>query len=255
MAAAERVELARSKVATLFERCIELERIHRHLIYREPFQGALANTFASNAYASLRTANFGFELIRLCALWDPPRADRISLPEIAALIADSTVVRQLKADFDGWYDGDGDMLRGPWNNRRFNRRLRQALCLTGVVIRSDRLMSVRDHRDKFLAHNLTIPARHTPKYGYERKLRLTTFMIANALTTVLEDRAPIMRTRRTFAVDTRMNFGMASVGHCRRSTKDLIRSQLRTCTTLVERQKGTFGSDRKADVHTFLIEP
>ena len=191
MTVAQRVELARGKAMVLFERCIELERIHannRHLIYREPLQGTLAQTFAGNAFASLRVANFGFELIRLCALWDPPRADRISLPEIAALIADGAVIQQLKADFDGWYDGDGDMLRGPWNDRRFKRRLKQALCLTGVVIRSPRLMSVRAHRDKFLAHNLTISTQHTPKYGYERKLRLTTFMIANALTTVLEDR-------------------------------------------------------------------
>lgn len=191
MSVGERIEVARAKAKVLFERGIELERLHannRYLMYGEPFRGGLANTFAGNAYASLRLANFGFELIRLCALWDPPKADRVSIPEIAALIADGAVIKQLKSEFDDWYAADGDMLRGPWNDRRFVRRLRQALFLTSVVFRSERLKTVRDHRDKFLAHNLTLPVKKSPKFGYERKLRLSTFMTANALTTVLDDR-------------------------------------------------------------------
>jgi hypothetical protein len=190
MTVTERIQLARTKAKTLFGRCIEIERIHannRHLIYRDPFAGALANTFAGNAYESLRIANFGFELIRLTALWDAPSNDRVSIPEIASLIADAAVIQQLRVDFQGWYDGPGSILKGQWNQRRFDRRLRQALCLTSVIMHSGRLKSVRAHRDKFIAHNLTTPTAMTPKYGYERKLRLTTFMITQALLTVLDD--------------------------------------------------------------------
>jgi len=191
MTTAARIAAARNKANKLFERCAEIERIHannRRLIYSEPFGGALANTFAGNAYASLRDASFGFELIRLAALWDPPSADRISIPEVIALIFDEEVLVQLKREFDGWYNTNGDLLRGPHNDRRWMRALRVAFGLGGAIMGNDRLRSIRRHRNKFLAHNLTTPAGKSPKFGYERKLRLSTHRIANALTTLLEDR-------------------------------------------------------------------
>lgn len=191
MSVQERIDLARKKADTLFERCAELERIHannRYLIYSELFGGALERTFAGNAYLSLRNANFGFELIRLAALWDRASADRICIPEVLALIDDPAVLAQLKREFDGWYQADGSFLSGPHNDRRWARAFRVSFGLAPAIMDSGRLTSIRRHRDKFLAHNLTTPVGKSPRYGYERKLRLSTHRIAVALTTLLEDR-------------------------------------------------------------------
>ena len=191
MSTAERITDARSKANELFERCRELERIHannRYLIYGDPFGGALANTYAGNAYVSLRNANFGFELMRLAALWDGASADRISIPEVIALILDKDVLAQLKREFDGWYATHGGILRGVHNDRRWMRALRVAFGLGGAIMGNDRIRSIRRHRDKFLAHNLIPPAGKSPRFGYERKLRLSTHGVTNALTTLLEDR-------------------------------------------------------------------
>lgn len=191
MSTSARIEAARSKANQLFERCVEIERIHannKYLTYSEPFRGGLVHTFAGNAYASLRHANFGFELIRLAALWDSPAANRISIPEVIALISDDSVLDQLKREFDEWYAGPGDFLRGSHNDQRWRRSLRAAFGLSGALVGSERLKSIRRHRNKFLAHNLTIPTGNSPRFGYERKLRLSTHRIANALTTLLEDR-------------------------------------------------------------------
>lgn len=191
MSTAARIETARNKANQLFERCVEIERIHannRYLMYSETFRGGLAHTFAGNAYASLRHANFGFELIRLAALWDSASADKVCVPEVIALISDGPVLDQLKQEFDGWYAGDGDFMRGPHNDRRWARSLCVAFGLSNALIGSERLKSIRRHRNKFLAHNLTTPTGSSPRFGYERKLRLSTHRIANALTTLLEDR-------------------------------------------------------------------
>lgn len=54
---------------------------------------------------------------------------------------------------------------------------------------SGRLTSIRRHRDKFLAHNLTPPAGPSPRFGYERKLLRASQRIALGFMTVLEDSA------------------------------------------------------------------
>ena len=192
MTVAERVAMARSKANTLTDRCLELERAHannRFLIYEGVFGASLDRTFAGNAFAALRNASFGFELIRLTALWDRPAEDRVSIPEIVGLIDDEAVRTQLRTEFDAFYSDDTNwILRGPENGRRFERRWRHAIAASRRVLSSVRLDSLRAHRDKFLAHNLTIPTAHSPRYGYERRLLRTSQRIALSLSTVLEDR-------------------------------------------------------------------
>lgn len=192
MTVADRVAMARTKANTLTDRCLELERAHannRFLIYEGVFGDSLDRTFAGNAFAALRVASFGFELIRLTALWDKPSEDRVSIPEIVALIDDPAVRAYLRSDFDAFYvDPANWVLQGPENGRRFDRRWRLAINATHLVMASRRLSAVRQHRDKFLAHNLTIPTTHSARYGYERRLLRTSQRIALSLSTVLEDR-------------------------------------------------------------------
>jgi hypothetical protein len=191
MSPSDRVSMARSKANTLTDRCVELERIHannRFLIYGSVFGHSLQQTFAGNAFSALRLASFGHELIRLTALWDKPALDRVSIPEIVALLDDPAVQAQLRADFDVPHQTELNWLAGLENGRRFEQRLRHALALTRRVEASERLKALKAHRDKYLAHNLTIAPGPNARYGYERKLLRTSQHIALALSSVLENR-------------------------------------------------------------------
>jgi hypothetical protein len=190
MAPGDRVVMARAKASTLTDRCLELERIHannRFLIYGSVFGDGLVQTYAGHAFSALRHASFGHELIRLTALWDKPALDRVSIPEIVALIDDPAVQAQLKADFEAPYQTRLQWLAGPENGRRFDRRLRHAVALTRRIETSERLKALKGHRDKYLAHNLTIVPGPNARYGYERKLLRSSQHVAYALNSVLED--------------------------------------------------------------------
>lgn len=192
MSIAERIGMSRDKSNKLTDRCLELERIHannRFLIYDSVFDDRLNQTFAGNAFNALCMASFGFELVRLTALWDPPAEDKVSIPEVVALVDDIDVRAQLKNEFDSHYDGEFlRIVSGPWNHVRFERRWRHMIQLTRCIVNSDRLKTLRSHRNKFLAHNLSIPTHSSPRFGQERKLLRSSQHIALALSTVLEDR-------------------------------------------------------------------
>jgi response regulator RpfG family c-di-GMP phosphodiesterase len=187
MSVDERIEIAVEKSKRLAELLHELERAHannRYLTYTPNVLGdQIANSMASNAFASMRTASFGYELVRLSALWDKPAKDRTSVPEIVMLIDDPAVKAELKARIELHYP-DLHWLRQR-AEARFDRDYKLATALPHQVIKSHRLISLRNWRDKWLAHNLDIQFQG-PRYGYERKMRKVSHKIADALTRVIE---------------------------------------------------------------------
>jgi hypothetical protein len=191
MSTEQRIKLARAKADTLTDRCLEVEGIHANnqfLTYSNLFGDRLQKTYAGNALAYLQAASFGFELVRLTALWDPPAADKVSIPEIVALIDEPAVVTLLWGDFQKAHGPAPSAETAAWNARRFTRALRHAFGLTRAIEQSPRHKSLRAHRDKFFAHNLTITTRPNPRYGYERKLLRASQRIGLALSSVLENR-------------------------------------------------------------------
>ncbi|MDP3750093.1 MAG: hypothetical protein Q8Q88_23965 [Phenylobacterium sp.] len=190
MSVAERIAMARAKADALVDRCLEVERIHannRFLIYGRVFGGSLDHTFAGNAYEALRIHSFSFEVLRSMALWDNASEDRISIPEVIALIKEPAVIAQIKAEFFAGYGAEErSFLTGESIKGRFERNLRHALNLAAALSVSQRLKSLRRQRDKFYAHNLTIETL-APKFGYERKLLRSSQRIVNGLRGVLSD--------------------------------------------------------------------
>ena len=189
MTTSERLEMAERKAKELSSLILEWERVHannRHLTYGTVFAGNLAHTFAGNAFALLRLSSFAYELTRLAALWDRPSEDRVSIPEVSALINDVDVKAALKQKcLSNYSDPDIGFLRSD-AEKRFEYNYSMSIRLTDAVLRSRRLKTLRDHRDKWYAHNLE-PEVLRPKFGYERKMRLTSQRVANALTGVISD--------------------------------------------------------------------
>lgn len=188
MALNERVAVAREKAAILSDRCLEVERIqanNRHLIYRQKFRGPLYQSRASFAYEALRLNSFAFGIVRVTALWDVAKEDRICIPDVVKLIDHPDIVAELRKEFLSDYSGEFEHLLADGEvRRRFERGLRHAQQHTARIERSRRLKALKRHRDKFLAHNLTIESIG-PKFGYERKLLWASERIVNGLRSVL----------------------------------------------------------------------
>ena len=186
MPPADRLEIARIKAEALVSHCLEVERIHannRHLIFRSIFDHDLNQTMAGNAYEALRITSFSFEVLRLMALWDKPADNVISIPEVMALIADEEVIDLARTAYMANYTAQ-DHMRFPRAAGRFERALRNSRELSCITPNTHRFKSLKRHRNKFYAHNLSDPSI-TPKFGYERKLLGASEQIVSGLRTVL----------------------------------------------------------------------
>ena len=216
----EWVEAARRKSEALSGFVTALIQTHannRELVYSRRLSDMLGPSYAAHALNDLQKSSFSMELTRLCALWDSPSPDRVSLPTLMCLIADPQVVQRLERDHAaGWGGGDirldneeelsaedREHFQAMFRRRNdefvgqnFRRNLRLSLCGVAAVWRSDRLRGVFNHRDRFIAHNLEAEslgragtAFRPPRYGQERKLLGSTQRLANALTVVIRNRA------------------------------------------------------------------
>jgi hypothetical protein len=188
MCASERIAMAEKKSEQLAELLVEIERAHannQYLTYSPQVLGDQIGAYmASNAFASVRVAAFGYELVRLSALWDAPAVDRISIPEISLLISSREVKEELRQRINDHYPhSDMAWLRSEAVSR-FERSYKTATSTVRKVTKAHRLTSLRNWRDKWFAHNLEIDVIG-PKYGYERKMRRVSHKLANALTGVL----------------------------------------------------------------------
>ncbi|MCF8506243.1 MAG: hypothetical protein K9G59_15130 [Caulobacter sp.] len=187
---AEALAAAKAKAKELFGLIGTVMMFHannRHLIYGKELSSQLPNSYAGHAFQNLQAASFGMQLIRLMALWDRASADRTSIPTIAALIdRDSVRAEMRRLHLGDWHDAGPQFLHD--TGARFDKLLRRATRWALAVEKSQRVDSLRDHRDAFIAHNLGPATDYkSPKYGQERRLLATTYRIANMLNVVLNN--------------------------------------------------------------------
>ncbi len=226
-----RVKIARSKANKLSRFITTLIQTHannQQLVYSKRPHEMVGVSFAAHSLSDLQRSSFAMELTRLCALWDAPKIDRISLPTIAALINHPEVLEILRRDHAAGWGGadpikidnedelapeDIDHFREMFKRstdqfveRTFHRNLRIAISGVSAVAASARLRAIFNYRNHFIAHNLeegslgraSLPS-NLPKYGYERKLLRTTQRMANALTVVINNSGFAYDWNRSFA--------------------------------------------------------
>ena len=191
------------KVKSLFGIATPLLQLHANnqwLIYSPYLSNQVAKSAdASSAFQAVRTATFGFELIRLMSLWDRSSPDRNSIPSIFDVMGRPDVMAIVRTRYvDGFTAlGVSPQLLAD-REQDYEAALARLHRLIPAVERSARLQSLRGHRDQFIAHNLIIPARGVaPKYGQEtRLLNLTVRIIFDIGLVVTNSTMALDATRR-----------------------------------------------------------
>jgi hypothetical protein len=215
---AERVELAKKKTQRLVDVLIDVVNLHeanRIVTYSPLLAGQIPQSFAANAFNSFQRCMHGFELIRLCVLWDPCGVDDLekeSIPAVINLISTKDVLDHLQ--HETWrahraiptmianeHEHSAEVLaairqavdehteaHATQEARTIRRKLEFAIRWTRMLERSKRVEATRNYRDKHLAHSLgmtRLEQKRGPigpmRYGYDRDLLTRTLALVNLL--------------------------------------------------------------------------
>jgi len=205
----ERADKLVGHIATLFL----MHEANALVVYSPKLAGQIPRSYAAHAFNQFQRSMHLFEIVRLCALWDPPGTDRESIPTIIELFNEPALVDQIARDRHDLYANetepvDADASSDPqhvaarkawWKKDRSafardaEQQVRQQLAFAAdkaaEVRASSRLKAMRKFRDAYIAHNLTLPEpdmkteeKVAPvRYGEERALLEDTVAVADAL--------------------------------------------------------------------------
>ena len=181
LSAGDRITLAKERADNLVGHTLTLFLMHEAnalVVYSPKLAGQIPRSHAAHAFNQFQRSMHLFEIIRLCALWDPPGTDRESIPTIVKLFNVPAVVDQIARDrYDRYAKHESADLgsdpefatayREAWKKDRAaaaqeaEQRLRQRLGFAAEkaakIDTSSRLKAMRDFRDAYIAHNLTLP--------------------------------------------------------------------------------------------------
>jgi len=121
------------------------------VLYSDTLSKQVPTSYAANAFNVFREAMHQIEIVRIYALWDNPVIERESILTVVELIDDQKVL-----------DALADQARGNYPPQIANQRAEQAVSSLKDAIqkarqlrKSDTLKSIRNLRDKHVAHYLT----------------------------------------------------------------------------------------------------
>lgn len=211
----DRVARARERLKKVVDRTsslIALNQSNAIVTYSNILSKQIPASYAGHAFNLFRSTMHSHEIVMLCSLWDRPdqTLDQQSIPTVCALIDNPDVLAKLTGDVRGWYAGKGvrihrsekdplseeehqELISGDEAQRGESDALKAASELDSTVdqirtvSKSKLLTSVRNIRDKFLAHGLeTTRAERRGevvpmKYGDEKSLLGTTLKIVETL--------------------------------------------------------------------------
>ena len=213
----DRIRRAKHRASRLVDHILALFQMHeanRIVVYSDALARQIPRSFAAHAFNQFQMSMHLFEVVRLCALWDPVREDRESIPTILALVNTPALIDQLAADtYDHfiaqvaprdlnpstdpeleaakrtWWEGYR-VQRAEEEAAKARERLAVAAAQAEAVATSPELRSLRAFRDAHIAHNLDLPEPHIDEValparrvvcGDEAKVLEQTVSIADAL--------------------------------------------------------------------------
>jgi hypothetical protein len=198
----ERIDLAAQKVRGLWDYIIDVCKTHennRVISRSDRLAGQVPASHAAHALKNLQRGLLHYEIIRLAALWDGPRADRLSIPTIIAIVADRPVLKALyRRRFlsrrieeaklaDDLEEGAARafVVRAPREARHttrtgFHRDMRDGLALGIRTMNAKDRLAVAGFRDRNIAHNLALDPVSLRLAQVDRLLRTTT-VVGNGL--------------------------------------------------------------------------
>jgi AbiU2 len=154
LATQKRIDEAKRVTARLvghLQYVLAIHENHAIVLYSDILSEQIPKSYATNAFNVFRQAMHQIEVVRICALWDPAHLDKESIPTVAELIDDPKVIdalanqaRAQRADEFGNEQAE-----------RAASKLRSAIQEAQKFRKSDQVTSLRNIRDKQVAHNLT----------------------------------------------------------------------------------------------------
>jgi hypothetical protein len=200
LTARERLDAAKAltrKVVGHATHLLALHESNRQLVFSDVVAKQVTRSHAANTFNLLRDSQFRYEVIRLCALWDPPSPERESISTIAALVNAPTVIELVAAEARvsrldmprhilGCPSAEERAVIEQYSQQRAAeeaeewaighcRQVRRACWNARRVMASVKLRAMQDFRNHHLAHSLAEGARRavpdvSPRYGDERRL-------------------------------------------------------------------------------------
>jgi AbiU2 len=171
---------------------LKLHENNAIIVYSDTLESQIRYAHAAEAFEAFRAGLHRFEIVRLCALWDPAKDDKRSIPTeesiptIIELIDRSEVIEAFVKETSRQKRSNEELARK--QAKRARKELEKAVKDVRKNSKSSMLKSTMNLRHKHLAHSLSRTRHekqtkrlHRVKYGYERKILLETLPIAEAL--------------------------------------------------------------------------
>jgi hypothetical protein len=209
----KKIELASAKIERVtghIVHAVELHEANRFVTYSPHLSDQIPTSYAANAFNTFQDTMFRHEIIRICAIWDSSRSGDLemeSIRAIAQLIGDSETIHALvenqrkntldrpwkilgpDRDTKAMDDSIRKMIKGQADSAAelCNKYIQRSLFQSSKIINGERLASLRNIRNKHLAHSLSKTIWESkgpvkkPKYGYETHLLLRSILIADWL--------------------------------------------------------------------------
>lgn len=208
----DRIRIARTRTDKLIDHLTTIFAMHEAnaiIVYSPQIATQIPPSRAAIAFQQMQSSQLLFELIRLCALWDPPREDRESIPTILELLNKPEIMARVVSEKHARFANDvfpHDLRPGRdpeieqakqawWLNERVRRadqeaqiaqqQLQEAVARSADVHAGSYLKAMRSFRDVHIAHNLDAPqlieAAKGLRHGDERRLLRETMKIADCL--------------------------------------------------------------------------
>jgi hypothetical protein len=190
LGSAERIDLAKAKMPKVLDHLLYLLELHAnnaHVVYSPLLSSQIPQSFGANAFNVFRRSMHQFEIVRLCALWDPVDVDKENIPTVIELIDHDTIIDMLADETRSHWANEAMALLNPsvdptmstaerdavrqseiefadQQSDKARSELRRAIAQARVILASSRLASIMNIRDKHLAHSLerTRREKHGP---------------------------------------------------------------------------------------------
>lgn len=198
----KRIEPAKVKMEKVLDHFLYLLELHANnalVVYSPILSSQITPSFAANAFNVFQRSMHQIEIVRLCALWDGSDLAKENIPTVIELIDDNAVIDMLAEETRQHWAKDPLHLFSAADGPELNAAeleavkrselefaddqtssaksaLQQSIAETRSILRSTRLASVMNTRDKHLAHALETTRREKKgpvapmKYGDETAL-------------------------------------------------------------------------------------
>jgi HEPN superfamily AbiU2-like protein len=150
----KRISEAKRLTACLVDHTLYLLDIHENnaiVLYSDTLSKQIPKSYAANAFNVFWEAMHQIEVVRICALWDSAKIDKESILTVIELIDDQKVLDALADQARAQHAVEF----GNQQAERANSSLKSAIKEARKLRSSAQLTSIRNLRDKHIAHYLT----------------------------------------------------------------------------------------------------